>query len=280
MRAAAGAAHDHGRPWVLDPVAVGALAPRTAFAGELMELHPAVVRGNASEVMSLAGAEFGGRGVDSLAESDEALGSATIVAQTCGCVVAVSGEVDFVTDGTDVVEVPGGSWMLTRITGSGCALGALVAAFVAVDDDALFATAAASAVLKAAGERAGQAARTGHLPRRAHRRAWTSSHARRETAIGVIRRMLDPTLYLVADVGACGERGVVATVAAAVAGGVTAVQLPRSPGDDARELVDTASELPRPAGRHGRLLPRERPPRRRPGGRGRRCARRPVGSSC
>jgi hydroxyethylthiazole kinase len=154
MRAAAGAAHDHGRPWVLDPVAVGALAPRTTFAGELMELHPAVVRGNASEVMSLAGAEFGGRGVDSLAESDEALGAATIVAQTCGCVVAVSGEVDFVTDGTDVVEVPGGSWMLTRITGSGCALGALVAAFVAVDDDVLFATAAASAVLKAAGERA------------------------------------------------------------------------------------------------------------------------------
>jgi thiamine-phosphate pyrophosphorylase len=55
-------------------------------------------------------------------------------------------------------------------------------------------------------------------------------------------RVLDPTLYLVADGGACGERGVVATVAAAVAGGVTAVQL-RDHRATTRELVDTASEL-------------------------------------
>jgi hydroxyethylthiazole kinase len=152
MRAAATAAHDHGRPWVFDPVAVGVLGPRTVFAGELLDLHPSVVRANASEVMSLAGSEFGGRGVDSLAQSDEALGSATVLARARSCVVAVSGLVDYVTDGINVIEVPGGSALLTRITGTGCALGALVAAFVAVDDDVLFAAAAASAVFKAAGE--------------------------------------------------------------------------------------------------------------------------------
>ena len=154
MRCAAAAAHEHGRPWVLDPVAVGALAHRTAFAGELLEVCPTVVRGNASEVMSLAGSGVAGRGVDSLADSEEAIAAAAVLARARGCVVAVSGAVDYVTDGSDVVEVRGGSPLLTRITGTGCALGALVAAFVAVEDDVLFATAAASAVFKAAGERA------------------------------------------------------------------------------------------------------------------------------
>lgn len=154
MRAAAASADKQRRPWVLDPVGVGALAHRTAFAAELLELHPAVVRANASEVMSLAGSEVAGRGVDSLAQSEEALDAAKVLARARDCVVATSGEVDYVTDGIEVVEIPGGSVLLTRITGTGCALGALVAAFVAIENDVLFATSAASAVLKFAGERA------------------------------------------------------------------------------------------------------------------------------
>lgn len=154
MRAAASSAHAHARPWVLDPVAVGALSYRTALASELVGLSPTVVRGNASEVMSLAGASAGGRGVDSTVGSEEALAGASALAGDLGCVVAVSGAVDYVTDGADVVEVPGGDVMMTRVTGVGCALGALVAAFAAVEDDALFAAAAASAVLAGAGERA------------------------------------------------------------------------------------------------------------------------------
>ena len=139
---------------MFDPVAVGALAHRTTFAGELLALHPAVVRANASEVMSLAGSGASGRGVDSLARSEEAIDAAIELARARGCVVAVSGAVDYVTDGKDVVEVAGGSRLLTRITGTGCALGALVAAFVAVERDVLLATAAASAVFKTAGEAA------------------------------------------------------------------------------------------------------------------------------
>jgi hydroxyethylthiazole kinase len=154
MHDAASAAHEHGRPWVFDPVAVGALTHRTTFAGELLALHPAVVRANASEVMSLAGSGASGRGVDSLARSEEAIDAAIELARARGCVVAVSGAVDYVTDGKDVVEVAGGSRLLTRITGTGCALGALVAAFVAVERDVLLATAAASAVFKTAGEAA------------------------------------------------------------------------------------------------------------------------------
>jgi hydroxyethylthiazole kinase len=154
MRAAASAAHENSRPWVFDPVAVGALPHRTTFATGLLEFHPAVVRANASEVMSLAGSEVSGRGVDSLARSEEAIKAAIQLARAQSCVVAVSGAVDYVTDGEDVVEVAGGSRLLTRITGTGCALGALVAAFVAVERNVLFATAAASAVFKTAGEAA------------------------------------------------------------------------------------------------------------------------------
>ncbi|MFE7398069.1 hydroxyethylthiazole kinase, partial [Streptomyces sp. NPDC057557] len=65
MIEAARAAASAGTPWVLDPVAVGALPVRTALARELLELRPTVIRGNASEIIALAGAGGGGRGVDS-----------------------------------------------------------------------------------------------------------------------------------------------------------------------------------------------------------------------
>src|SRR5919205_2883144 len=76
MRLAARSAGAAGRPWVLDPVAVGGLAYRTELARELVELRPTVVRGNASEVLALAGAGAGGRGVDSTAGAEEAAGPA------------------------------------------------------------------------------------------------------------------------------------------------------------------------------------------------------------
>src|SRR3712207_992425 len=65
MRLAARSAGAAGTPWVLDPVAVGGLVYRTELAADLVALRPTVVRGNASEVMALAGAGGGGRGVRS-----------------------------------------------------------------------------------------------------------------------------------------------------------------------------------------------------------------------
>jgi hydroxyethylthiazole kinase len=155
MRAAAAAAHASGTPWVLDPVAVGALAHRTAVAKELLGSHPTVVRGNGSEVMSLAGVGgAAGKGVDSAAGSADALDAARWLARSAGCVVAVSGATDFVTDGTEVVAVPGGHPLMTKVTGVGCALGAVMAGCCAVDPRPLVAAVTASAVLAAAGERA------------------------------------------------------------------------------------------------------------------------------
>lgn len=158
MRLAGRSAGAAGTPWVLDPVAVGGLAYRTALAAELVELQPRVVRGNASEVMALAGAGAGGRGVDSTAGTDDAAKAAAELAGRTGGVVAVSGEVDLLTDGDRILRVGGGSVLLTRTTGAGCALGALVAAYLAVTDDALLGAAAAHAHVALAAERAARSA--------------------------------------------------------------------------------------------------------------------------
>jgi hydroxyethylthiazole kinase len=152
MRLAARSAGNAGTPWVLDPVAVGGLTYRTALARELVELRPTVVRGNASEVLALAGAGAGGRGVDSTAGAEEAADAAAELARRTGGVVAVSGPVDVLTDGTRTVRVGGGSALLTRTTGAGCALGALVAAYLAVTDDALTGAVAAHAHVALAAE--------------------------------------------------------------------------------------------------------------------------------
>jgi hydroxyethylthiazole kinase len=145
MLLAARSAGTAGTPWVLDPVAVGGLGFRTGVAAELADIGPTVVRGNASEVMALAGAGAGGRGVDSTAAADDALEAAAVLARRTGGVVAVSGAVDLITDGVRTVRVGGGDQLLTRTTGAGCALGALVAAYLAVTDDPLTGAVAAHA---------------------------------------------------------------------------------------------------------------------------------------
>lgn len=149
---AVAARHRAGRAWVLDPVAVGVLPVRTALARELLGFGPAVVRGNASEIVGLAGGA-GGRGTDATHGVDSARDAAARLAEHAGCAVAVSGPVDLVraADGT-VVRVPHGTSLLTRVTGGGCALGALMAAFTAVREDPAAAAVAASTVYALAAE--------------------------------------------------------------------------------------------------------------------------------
>lgn len=156
IRAAAPAAAAAGTPWVFDPVAVGPLAFRTSLAADLVQHRPAVIRGNPSEVLSLAGAAGAGRGVDSTADSSAAVGDARQLAAASGGVVAVSGRVDYVTDGSATLEVHSGDPLMTKVTGVGCALGALVAACCAVEESALVAAAAATTMLTVAAEVAAQ----------------------------------------------------------------------------------------------------------------------------
>lgn len=141
---AAQAASVARRPWVLDPVAVGTLPVRTALARRLAELRPSVIRGNASEVLGLAGVSPGGRGVDATDSADTALDAARILLGGGARTVAISGAVDVIVDQDGVSRLTGGHPLLTRVTGAGCALGALVAACCAVTPDTTAAALAAS----------------------------------------------------------------------------------------------------------------------------------------
>ncbi len=154
MRQSVSAANRAGVPWTLDPVAVGVLAYRTQACRDFLTCTPAAIRGNASEILALAGFAGSGRGVDATADSDSAIEAAEQLARTTGAVVAVTGETDFITDGTTTWATPWGHPVMTRVVGTGCALSALVAAFTAHTPNRLNAVAAACAVAGKCGARA------------------------------------------------------------------------------------------------------------------------------
>jgi len=160
MRLAAQAAQQAKTPWVMDPVAVGALAYRSRVARELLASKPDVVRGNASEIMALAAQAglvqpaAGGKGVDSLLQSEAALEAAKALAAAQNGVVVVSGAVDYVTDGTRVAGIANGHPIMTRVTGMGCTATALIGAFLAVEKNAFAAAVQAMVVMGVAGEMA------------------------------------------------------------------------------------------------------------------------------
>lgn len=154
MRGAVESAVQAGVPWTLDPVAVGVLDYRTEACRAFLQQKPAAIRGNASEILALAGFEGKGRGVDTTAGSDAALEAAIALARGTGAIVAVTGETDFITDGVSTWSAPWGHPMMTRVVGTGCALSALVAAFTAGAPDRLMAVASACAVAGWCGARA------------------------------------------------------------------------------------------------------------------------------
>ncbi|MFF5081597.1 hydroxyethylthiazole kinase [Actinoplanes sp. NPDC000266] len=156
LREVARTAHEAGTPWVLDPVAVGAGAVKyDDFVRSLLEWRPAVVRGNASELLALAGGAATGKGVETTVDSADAVGAVSEFARETGTVVAISGPVDYISDGTRTVRVPGGDVRLTKVTGAGCALGALTAAAVFATGDAFQGAVVAHAAYAVAAERAG-----------------------------------------------------------------------------------------------------------------------------
>lgn len=162
LEAAACSAHEAGTPWVLDPVAFGAGSPEyDAALQRLLRYKPTAIRGNASELIALAGGNAGAKGVESTARSDEAIAVIKRFAKESGAVMAVSGEVDYVTDGDTLLAVSGGDLRLTRVTDAGCALAALIAGLLANARSPLEATAAAHAIYKIAAQRAASARGTG-----------------------------------------------------------------------------------------------------------------------
>lgn len=156
MHAALAAARARNIPVVIDPVGAGASRLRTATAlGLLEQSETPLLRGNASEILALAGEAGKTKGVDSTASSDAALKAAETLALRFGCTVSVSGETDIVTDGRARCFIQGGSTIMPRITGMGCSASALAGAFAAVcKGGGMLPLVAAMTVMAAAGSEA------------------------------------------------------------------------------------------------------------------------------
>lgn len=155
MVAAGRRANELGVPIILDPVGSGATTLRTGSSKRIIEeLSISVVRGNASEILSLAGEESRTKGVDSIHSVDEAADAAGLLAAELNTTLAITGKVDLVTDGKRLCRVFNGHELMGYVTGTGCTATALIGAFLSVDEDALEATATALAYFGTAGERA------------------------------------------------------------------------------------------------------------------------------
>lgn len=155
MRRAVAAAGECGKPWVLDPVGVGASRLRVRLCRELLALSaPAVIRGNASEILSLSGQPAKAHGIDAAESSVYALDAAKKLAAASRSVVVVSGATDYIVDAEREVSVSRGHERMEKVTAMGCTASALVTAFTAVDADCVQAAANAMWLMGTAGERA------------------------------------------------------------------------------------------------------------------------------
>lgn len=156
MLAAGKTANRCGVPVVFDPVGAGATSYRTRVALTLAEeVRFAVVRGNAAEMAVLAGMEAEIRGVESISSGD-AQEVARLAASRLGCVAAVTGEVDVVSDGSRTLRVHNGHPLLGKVTGTGCMATTAIAVLATCGEPFLEAAAAALALFGLAGEKAAE----------------------------------------------------------------------------------------------------------------------------
>lgn len=156
MIAAIEAARAAGKPWVLDPVAAGATRHRGRVAHQLVALGPTLIRGNASEIIALAGQSDAGQGPHSADRVPDAEAAARLLAAETGAVVAVTGPTDYLTDASRAVRIGNGHPLMPRVTALGCALTGVIAAFLATSEGTFEAAAAALAFHGRAGELAGE----------------------------------------------------------------------------------------------------------------------------
>lgn len=170
MTVAAEKAAALGRVLLLDPVGAGATSLRTQTARSLLERAPfSVVRGNMSEIKTLAGGTGSTKGVDAdIADSvgdenlDRCVSFAKEFARSRGCVVAITGAIDLVSDGTLCFVIRNGRPEMSRVTGTGCQLSGIATAFACVSDGSILeSVAAAVCAMGLAGEIAADSLRPG-----------------------------------------------------------------------------------------------------------------------
>ncbi|WP_458109944.1 hydroxyethylthiazole kinase [Bacillus zhangzhouensis] len=152
------AANEKGVPVLLDPVGVGATTFRTRAAKQLLQqIKISVVRGNAAEIAHLLGVDgWQSKGVDAKETNGDVSALAKQAANVFQTVVVITGKVDVVSDGDEVLSIHNGHEWLTKVTGTGCLLTSVIGAFCATGELPLHASAAALLYYGVAAEKAAQ----------------------------------------------------------------------------------------------------------------------------
>lgn len=143
------------KPIILDPVGAGATIIRTQTAKDLL-LYSSVVKGNASEILALSGGVHKTLGVESVHTTAQAQEAAYNLASKTNCIVVISGKIDFITDGKDDTYIKFGHALMPYITGMGCTLSAVIAAFCTINKDYFKACEHATSYFTLCGELAGK----------------------------------------------------------------------------------------------------------------------------
>lgn len=153
MLKAGKAANAKGIPVVLDPVGVGATSFRHQSVAKLMEaISFSVIRGNMAEIKTIAGLEAKSAGVDSLDQESDGGKIAMSLAQKLGCVIAITGKTDIVSDGRVCYALENGDVALTKVTGTGCMSTSLIGSFLGASRNALGSAIAGILTMAIAGE--------------------------------------------------------------------------------------------------------------------------------
>lgn len=130
------AANENGTPVILDPVGAGATAFRTESVKQIMnEVQISLIRGNVSEIASVAGHQSQTKGVDAGVVQMNPVELAEMTAKQWNTVVVITGKEDIVADGRDTYVVRNGHPILTKVTGTGCLLTSVIGAYTAVEKD-------------------------------------------------------------------------------------------------------------------------------------------------
>ncbi len=251
-------ANKHNIGIVLDPVGVGATQFRNeAIVDLLTQVHPTIIKGNASEIMSLSGMNTQSKGVDSSADSLEAIDAALKVARDYRCVCAVTGRIDIITDGRYIVKIYNESDLLSYITGTGCMITSLAASFLGGGASPLVSAVGGILAMSIAGEEAAIRENEENNGIASYREDVMNNiykfnqYSIRDLAnIEVEKVEYKYPLYLVTDEKACKGKDFYESVEASIRGGAKIVQL-REKNMDTRDFFKRALKLKEICHKHG-----------------------------
>lgn len=153
------------KPIVLDPVGVGATKARRELVENLLkEVEFTVIKGNMAEIKCLLGMDVRSRGVDSLENEESGEKIVVLAAKKLSATIAITGKIDYISNGENVVKVMNGSSSMGLVTGTGCMISSLIGSFLGADNNSFISALGGVLCMGIAGELASKNYRgTGEL---------------------------------------------------------------------------------------------------------------------